>query len=251
VAPTRPWRGCAPIGKNTGSELVPPVLTTYIAPMVTLPRICAPVVCLIFLLGHSLDSLARELYRYTNDQGNMVVDYQVPPEYVPKGYEILNEKGMVIEVVPRELSEEERANRDIQVRLAEEAQAEQERLREWDETLLLRYSTIEDIEAARERALSNLRIRVSILKSNKRSLKTQVENYQAQAADQERRGQPVDVKHVTAIEELQGEIAITESDIVDRQAEIEQVSSEYEADIDRFSRLLEVVELRRSLMQKE
>jgi hypothetical protein len=219
--------------------------------MVTLPSICAPVVCSIFLLGHSLDYLARELYRYTNDQGNMVVDYQVPPEYVPKGYEILNEKGMVIEVVPRELSEEERANRDIQVRLAEEAQAEQERLREWDETLLLRYSTIEDIEAARERALSNLRIRVSILKSNKRSLKTQVENYQAQAADQERRGQPVDVKHVNAIEELQGEIAITESAIVDRQAEIEQVSSEYEADIDRFSMLLEVVKLRRSLMQNE
>ena len=219
--------------------------------MVTVPRICAPVVCSILLLGHSLDSLARELYRYTNDQGNMVVDYQVPPEYVPKGYEILNEKGMVIEVVPRELSEEERANRDIQVRLEEEAQAERERLREWDESLLLRYSTIEDIEAARERALSNLRIRVSILKSNKRSLKTQVENYQAQAADQERRGQPVDVKHVTAIEELQGEIAITESAIVDRQAEIEQVSSEYEADIDRFSMLLEVVELRRSLMQNE
>ena len=219
--------------------------------MVSLPRICAPVVCSILLLGHSLDSLARELYRYTNDQGNMVVDYQVPPEYVPKGYEILNEKGMVIEVVPRELSEEERANRDIQVRLEEEAQAERERLREWDESLLLRYSTIEDIEAARERALSNLRIRVSILKSNKRSLKTQVENYQAQAADQERRGQPVDVKHVTAIEELQGEIAITESAIVDRQAEIEQVSSEYEADIDRFSMLLEVVELRRSLMQNE
>jgi len=219
--------------------------------MVTLPRICAPAVCAILLLGHPLHSLARELYRYTNDQGNMVVDYQVPPEYVPKGYEILNEKGMVIEVVPRELSEEEKANRDIQVRLEEAAQAEQERLREWDETLLLRYSTIEDIEAARERALSNLRIRVSILKSNKRSLKQQVENYQAQAADQERRGQPVDVKHVTAIEDLQSEIAITESAIVDRQAEIEQVSSEYEADIDRFSMLLEVVELRRSLMQNE
>jgi chemotaxis protein histidine kinase CheA len=209
------------------------------------------VVYTVLLLGHPLDSLARELYRYTNDQGNMVVDYQVPPEYVPRGYEILNEKGMVIEVVPRELSEEEKASRDIQVRLEEEAQAEQERLREWDETLLLRYSTIEDIEAARERALSDLRIRVSILKSNKRSLKQQVENYQAQAADQERRGQPVDVKHVTAIEDLQGEIAITESAIIDRQAEIEQVSSEYAADIERFSMLLEVVELRRSLMQNE
>ncbi|MEP1471297.1 MAG: hypothetical protein ABJK20_11795 [Halieaceae bacterium] len=219
--------------------------------MMTLSRIVAPVVCCALLLVHPLNSLARELYRYTNDQGNMVVDYQVPPEYVPNGYEILNEKGVVIEVVPRELSEEEKANRDIEVRLAEEAQAEQDRLREWDETLLLRYSTIEDIEAARERSLSDLRIRVSILKSNKRSLKQQVENYQAQAADQERRGKPVDVKHVTAIEDLQAEIAITEAAIVDRQAEIEQVSANYQADIDRFSMLLEFVELRRSMMQNE
>ncbi len=219
--------------------------------MVTLLRTFGPAVCATLLLVHPLDSLARELYRYTNDQGNMVVDYQVPPQYVPNGYEVLNEKGMVIEVVPRELSEQEKADRDIREKQELEARAEQERLREWDETLLRRYSTIEDIEAARERALSDLRIRVSILKSNKRSLKQQVENYQAQAADQERRGQQVDVKHITAIEDLQGEIAITESAIVDRQAEIERVSLDYQADIDRFGMLLEVVELRRSLMQNE
>ena len=219
--------------------------------MVTLSRLLGPAVCAVVLLAQMPDSQARELYRYTNDQGNMVVDYQVPPQYVPNGYEILNEKGMVIEVVPRELSEQEKADRDIRERQAEEALAEQERLREWDETLLRRYSTIEDIEAARERALSDLRIRVSILKSNKRSLKQQVENYQAQAADQERRGQKVDVKHITAIEDLQGEIAITETAIADRQAEIEQVSLDYQADIDRFGMLLEVVELRRSLMQNE
>ena len=71
--------------------------------MVTLSRLLGPAVCAVVLLAQMPDSQARELYRYTNDQGNMVVDYQVPPQYVPNGYEILNEKGMVIEVVPREL----------------------------------------------------------------------------------------------------------------------------------------------------
>ncbi len=85
------------------------------------------------------------------------------------------------------------------------AEAEQERLRQWDESLLLRYSTIEDIEAARSRALSSLLINVSILKSNTRSLKQQVENYQAQAANIERRGGEVDVQRLGAIEDLQGE----------------------------------------------
>ena len=59
-------------------------------------------------------SLAANLYRYTNSQGVTVVDYQVPVEYVSKGYEILNTEGMVVRVVPRELTEEEKKVRNAQ-----------------------------------------------------------------------------------------------------------------------------------------
>ena len=51
---------------------------------------------------------AANLYRYTNAEGVTVVDYQVPAEYVRNGYEILNADGMVVRVVPRELSPEEK-----------------------------------------------------------------------------------------------------------------------------------------------
>ena len=122
------------------------------------------------------------------------------------------------------------------------------RLREWDESLLLRYSTIEDIEAARERALGDLRIRLSILKSNKRSLKHQVENYQAQAAELERSGREVDVARIAAIEDLQSQIASTERSINERGKEIEDVSAAYQKDIERFGMLLEVVALRQTLL---
>ena len=194
---------------------------------------------------------SRNLYRYYDAEGKMVVDYRVPAEYVGKGYEVLNDKGVVIQVVPRELTEEEKAQRDVEERLQLDAEAEQERLRKWDESLLLRYSALEDIEDARERALRDLRIRVSILKSNKRSLKLQVENYQKQAADLERAGKAVDLERLQTIEELQGEIASTDRAIDDRQREIEEVSSAYQQDIDRFEMLLEVVELRRSLLAED
>ena len=66
--------------------------------------------------------------------------------------EVLNDLGVVIKVVPRELTDEEREVHDARELLEEQARAEEERLRKWDESLLLRYSTVEDIEAARERA---------------------------------------------------------------------------------------------------
>ena len=207
--------------------------------------------CTVFLLSLPQVSFSRDLYRYTNNEGNMVVDDRIPGEYSARGYEVLNEEGVVIKVVPRELTEEELQQRGIEEKLAAAAVAEKERLRKWDESLLLRYSTIADIEAARERALRDLRIRVSILKSNTRSLKQQVENYQAVAADTERSGGTVDLAQLTVIEELQSEIGVTERSIIDRQAEVESVQREFQLDINRFGMLLELVELRRTLLEAQ
>lgn len=190
-------------------------------------------------------------YRYTNDEGSTVVDDHVPPEHVKKGYEVLNDKGVVIKVVPRELSPEEQQIADAQKKLEEQAKAEELRLREWDESLLLRYSTVEDIEAAQKRALMDLKIRVSILKGNKRSLKQQVENYQSQAAEMERLGREVDVDRLRAIEDLQREIASTDRAIADRELEIQKVNEAYTADIERFTMLLDMVEFRRAAMVKQ
>ena len=196
-------------------------------------------------------TVAANLYRYTNADGVTVVDYQVPAQFVGRGYEILNRDGVVVRVVPRELTDEEKKVLNAQQELEAAASAEEQRLREWDESLLLRYSTVADIEAAKERALRELRIRMSILKGNKRTLKQQVETFQAQAADLERSGQQVDIARITAIEDIQSEIESTDRSINDREQEIEEVSEAYDQDIARFGMLLEVVELRQALLVKQ
>ena len=200
--------------------------------IVLLAAICQPV-------------LAGDMYRYTNAQGNVVMGYQVPAEFVAGGYDVLNEEGVVIRVVEPQLSDDERAAASIQQQAAEQKRIEEERLRKWDESLLLRYSTVADIEAAQTRSLRDLQIRLSILQSNKRSLRQQIENYQAQAADLERTGQTVDESLRFAIEGSQREMELSERAIVDRQTEIEKVDASYRLDIERFQTLLEIVELRR------
>jgi hypothetical protein len=208
--------------------------------------------CIAALLqGLSPVALSRDLYRYYDGEGKMVIDYRVPAEYAGAGYEVLNEDGVVIKVVPKELTEEEKQQRNALEIQQAAAEAERERLRKWDESLLLRYSTIADIEDMRERSLRDLRIRVSILKSNRRSLKQQVENYQSQAADLERSGREVDVDRLQVIEELQREISATDRAIAEREREIQEVSAGYQADIERFAQLLEVVELRRSMLAQD
>ncbi len=203
---------------------------------------------LLFLLTCCLaPALSAEdyLYRDENDQGVTVIDYTVPPQFVHKGYEVLNRDGTVERVVDRALTEEEKANRSSDEYRRQAEKAEAERLREWDESLLLRYSSIEDIEAARDRALSELRIRISILRSNVRSLKQQVENNQSKAADIERSGGTVPVEIVAAIDTLQSEIVETERSIDERLNEVSVVEQGFERDMDRFELLLDKVELRK------
>jgi hypothetical protein len=209
---------------------------------------------LIFLIGLTAQQASaqnRQMYRYINAEGNKVVGYQVPPEFVANGYDILSATGALVAVVPRTLGAGEREGMDSEARREREATEERERLRRWDESLLLRYSTIEDIEAARDRELRDLRIRVSILKGKLRSLKQQVENYQALAADQERLGNAVNVEHLSAIDDLQAEIAATERAVSDRQQEIARVEANYQKDMDRFVTLLDVVEMRKSMSAAE
>lgn len=204
----------------------------------------AVAVLLLVLAGGEL--LAQEtIYRYVNEAGVTVIDRTIPPELVSRGYEILNSDGTVREVVPRAPTAEEVAERRIELEREKAERAEQERLRVWDESLLLRYSSLEDIEAARDRELRDLEVRISILRGNVRTLKQQVERSQGDAADLERAGKKVPVAIVSNISSMQGEIVEAERSIQERMGEIDEVRAGYARDIDRFTLLLDQVELRR------
>ena len=153
----------------------------------------------ILLVLMSSSAFSDNLYRYKNDVGGTVVDWDVPAEYAGRGYEVLNAQGEVVEVVPRQLSAEELQNKDLIWRLQQDAEVERARLAEWDKFLLLRYSSVEDIDAAQERALRELKIRLSILASNQRVSRSRLESLLARVADTERRGDAPLAQDIDAI----------------------------------------------------
>jgi hypothetical protein len=205
--------------------------------------IVGALVGLVLLAGPAM--AADELYRYRNAQGTVVIDDHVPPQFIKNGYDVLNSLGQVTEVVPRQLTEDEIKNlsSDEARRRKEEQEKEQQRLR--DESLLLRYSDVRDIEAARERSIRELKIRLSIIRGNVLATKSQVERQQAKAADIERNGNKVPESLLENIVELKQEIELAEIAIAQREEEIEKVKAEYQDDIDRFTYLVEVLGYRR------
>lgn len=182
---------------------------------------------------------AKQLYRYLNEKGVPTINDRVPPEFAKNGYEVLSPDGRVLETVPRQLTGAEGERKRA-------AEAEAKRLREWDKNLLLRYSSVDDIAAARERALREIDVRLSILRSNLQSMKAQVEHEQAKAADIERRGRDVPEEISANIAKLKAEAGGIEESIVERLQEKEATRASYQKDIERFKTLQEVVDYRRS-----
>jgi hypothetical protein len=190
---------------------------------------------------------AGQLYRYLNDKGIPVIDDKVPPEFTPKGYDIINPDGTLIRRVPRQLTEEELLLRNTDESRARLREEEEQRMQDWDESLMLRYSGLEDIEAAQTRAIRDLQIRISILKSNLITIKAQIESEQEKAANIERRGQVVPMVLTEKIDILRLDIEDTEQSISVRREEVDSVNAAYQRDKDRFSTLLDRVEMRRQI----
>jgi len=199
----------------------------------------ALLLALVAAVSFSTSANAKQLYRYLTDKGVPTIDDHVPPEFTKNGYEILSPDGRVLQTIPRQLT-------GVEGERKRAADAEAKRLREWDKNLLLRYSSVDDIAAARERALREIDARMSILRSNLQSAKAQVEHEQEKAADMERRGGKVPEEMTANIAKLKMEAASTEESIAERQKEKEAARVSYQKDIDRFKTLQDVVDYRRS-----
>lgn len=186
--------------------------------------------CCSLLLGLLLPVVAgaAELYRYIDDKGITVLSRQgVPPEHISKGYEVLNDQGRVIQVIPPAPSAEE-----MQRILADKARASS------DAQLLRLYSTPEDVERARQRKLAELDGLIGVARSNLQSVRTQQANLQSQAADHERAGRKVPAHLLAQIDNQKAEQERLKSDVVRYQAARKEADGRFGADRERLKELL-------------
>jgi len=175
-----------------------------------------------------------KFFRYENAEGVTVIDDNIPPQFTGKGYQVLNAMGRVIEVVPRALTEAERkqtSNSAIQAQLRRE---EQERQARYDDKLLARYSSVDDIEAGRKRQLNEIKVRLNLLKGNIANLKEQLETRQSEAAELERTGQAVPADLTETIASLRAEIGVADGQQARFRNELTATDLRFDMDVERF-----------------
>ncbi|MFY1665949.1 DUF4124 domain-containing protein [Pseudomonas sp. Pseu.R1] len=184
---------------------------------------------------HADDGPGIVFYRYVDSRGVTVLDRQgVPPEYAGKGYEVLNQRGRVIQVVPP-------APTADQAREAREAQAAAQAAKvqsDADAQLLHLYSSVSDVDRARTRKLAEIDALISVAHSNIQGLANQQASLQSQAADQERAGHPVPQGLIDQMSDLQDQQQNLKVDILRYQTNRQQADADFTQDRARLQQLL-------------
>ncbi len=163
-------------------------------------------------------SAAKQLYRFNVD-GRVIVIDNVPADLAPLGYEVLNSQGLVLKVVPRELTDAEIAERDR--RVAEQKAREQRiaKQREADNALLRLYATPEDADRALKRKTDDVQAHIELQQRRKADMQEKLQRAQQQAANVERQGREVGP-------ELRADIALITNGLEDAKQKIAQRQEE-------------------------
>jgi hypothetical protein len=184
----------------------------------------------VALGGHALAQNVN-FYKYVNAKGVNVISSRIPSEYVKKGYEIISSSGRVIQTIPPELSAEEK------VRVTAETER-LEKLKERDTILLRRYSRPDDIEASKQRKISQVQNRVGLIDLNIEKINAQIDLYQSLAAEDERVGKNVSIDTIWTMEKLKSDRDMEIKERKQKIKEIDRIIDEHDRDIVRLKEII-------------
>jgi hypothetical protein len=188
---------------------------------------------LVTTMALSAHALAQNtiFYKYINAKGVNVVSSRIPSEYVKKGYDIISSNGRLIHRIPPELSAEEK------VRLIAETER-LKKIKDRDTLLLRRYSRPDDIEAAKQRKLSQIENRVWLIDRNIEKLNSKIDLYQSLAAEDERAGEKISIDTLWSIEKLKSDRDIEINKRKQKTEESNHVIKSHDKDIARLKEII-------------
>ena len=194
-----------------------------------LTAISVKATALALALGFS-NQVAANMYRYTDENGQIVISSTIPQEDTKRGYDILSNNGRVIETIPPAPTEEEIAAREAEKQRQKEL-AEQ---REKDRALLKRFSHPDQAVKAMHRKIRELEGLIQLKRGNISVISSQLDSEQSRAANMERAGREIPEATLEKIRRLESQIRDIEREITSQTQEIEELRKAFEADIERL-----------------
>ena len=194
-------------------------------------------VCLICLLFASPATMAGSIKCWTNKDGVRECGAVVPPEYSQQRVEVMNQRGIVVEVKEAAKTKEQLAEEARLAKLKEEELRRQEEARLRDTILLQSFTTERDLKISYDGKIAVNRDIIDITNTGTRTLNENLENTRTKAANYERAGEKPPESVLEEINSLKRQIKDNDEFIARKEEEIKVLKQQYEADLKRFREL--------------
>ncbi len=169
-----------------------------------------------------------------NDKGVIVLSTNLPPKYAAKGFSIVDSYGRTLEVIPPAKTKQQiaEAKRREQIRITEQKKIDLQN--KADAELLRQFTTLEDIERAKQNQIKSIDIEIEIREAAANRSRNQLEDDQKKAADYERQGKTVPKVIRENIISFQQSIEDSHQFVKKRKEKQAKINTKFENDIARF-----------------
>lgn len=180
---------------------------------------------------------AQDTFRWRDDQGQVHYSNLLPQTAIEHGYEVLNDNGVVVKVVPPPLTAAQRAAAVAEAkRLEREAAARAARVRH-DNMLLQTFDSVQAIESLRDERVGALDGQLRLLQDRQRRLEKRLAELKAIKAKAEAEKRPVPPYVDDESNSVNAELQNVDATMQGLSGERAQTKRRFDADIVRFKQL--------------
>ena len=211
-------------------------------------KVVTSIVCGLGLSLVAQVAIAAKMYRWTDENGDVHYGSEIPPEYLQQQHKQLNEHGVTTRVYKRTKTPEEAAREEAERRRRERMRAEEQRRiaeqKRLDQILLQTYSSLDDMELARDGKITAIEAVIRITKSNIAGMRSEMARATAEAAAVERSGQTVSPRLRKQIAAVQEQIEANLNFINEQRQEQDRVREHFAKEMKRYARLRQLKDSR-------
>lgn len=192
--------------------------------------------CVLFAFGLGASGAfaqsSQHVFVCRDAAGRTITSDRPSPDCANSAIQERTQAGVVVREIPAPLTPEQQRQKAIDDRKRHEQEYEAQEQRRKDRALLATYSSEEDLQGARQRALADYQSALKLANENLLILLQEREINNKDAAQLQGKSLPLDLQH--RIDANEAAINGVTHSIADDRAGIDRVNQRFDADLERF-----------------
>jgi len=178
---------------------------------------------------------------WTDDHGVRACGDHVPAQYAQKQRDVFDRRGVLVQTLKAEQSQEQRDADERKQREAEQAQQQQQRQQQNDSFMLQTYSSVSQLREMRDSRLQTFDVRIDLATKAVRDGAASLKDLQDRADDDRAAGRDPDPKLLAQIKSFENAQADNIRALAQIQQDRDVAASQFERDIQHYQELRSAV----------